>query len=287
VFVTANYKLSFDHLRRALSGKDGWILVLNTQGVNVWCAAAKGAFGTEELLNRIAATGLARIVSHRRLILPQLSAPGVAAHEVERQSRFKIVWGPVRSRDIPAFLNAGMKATAQMRKVTFDLADRMIVAPIELIRNTGYLVLAAMILAVSIGFSPAGYSVERVLERLPVILMLVLAAAISGIVIMPALMPWVPGRALSFKGAVCGLAMTLILLVIGSGSIAAMASLSGNIGAGLLLVAGSSMLAMVFTGSSAHTSPSGTNRETRIALPIQIAGLVIGMALWYMGGWPS
>ena len=32
VCVTANYKMSFDHLRRALAGRDAWILVLDTKG---------------------------------------------------------------------------------------------------------------------------------------------------------------------------------------------------------------------------------------------------------------
>lgn len=59
VFVTANYKLSFDHLRRALRGLEAWLLVLDTHGVNVWCAAGKGTFSTEELVRRIEVTGLA------------------------------------------------------------------------------------------------------------------------------------------------------------------------------------------------------------------------------------
>ena len=42
VLATANYKLTFDHLRRAIRGRDAWILVLDTKGINVWCAAGKG-----------------------------------------------------------------------------------------------------------------------------------------------------------------------------------------------------------------------------------------------------
>jgi CO dehydrogenase/acetyl-CoA synthase gamma subunit (corrinoid Fe-S protein) len=53
VYVTANYTLSFDALRSALIEIDGYILVLDTLSVNVWCAAGKGTFGTEELVNRI------------------------------------------------------------------------------------------------------------------------------------------------------------------------------------------------------------------------------------------
>ena len=82
VFVTANYKLSFDALRKNLAGVNGWILVLDTKGVNVWCAAGKGTFGTKELVNRIKLVLLEKVVNHKRLILPQLGATGVAAHNV-------------------------------------------------------------------------------------------------------------------------------------------------------------------------------------------------------------
>ena len=36
VLVTANYKMSFDRLRQALPNQNVWILVLDTNGVNVW-----------------------------------------------------------------------------------------------------------------------------------------------------------------------------------------------------------------------------------------------------------
>ena len=72
VFVTANYKMSFDSLRSQLGGHDGWILVLDTKGINVWCAAGKRTFGTEEIVARIQAVSLRSVVSYRTLILPQL-----------------------------------------------------------------------------------------------------------------------------------------------------------------------------------------------------------------------
>jgi CO dehydrogenase/acetyl-CoA synthase delta subunit len=41
VLVTANFKLTFDHLRKELTSLNAWILVLDTQGINVWCAAGE------------------------------------------------------------------------------------------------------------------------------------------------------------------------------------------------------------------------------------------------------
>ena len=132
VLVSANYKLSFDVLRRAIEGLDAWILVLDTRGVNVWCAAGKGTFGTAELAHRVEATRLAQVVRHRRLVVPQLGAPSVAAHEVQRLTDFGVVFGPVRAGDIPAFLERGNEATAEMRRVSFGLLDRLEVAGLEL-----------------------------------------------------------------------------------------------------------------------------------------------------------
>ena len=114
VLVTANYKMSFDRLRQALPGLNAWLLVLDTQGINVWCAAGKGTFGTTELVKRIESSGLSRVVSHRNLILPQLSGPGIAAHEVKKLSGFKVIYGPIRATDLPAFMEAGLKATPEM-----------------------------------------------------------------------------------------------------------------------------------------------------------------------------
>ena len=76
VFASANYTLSFDALRSALHGKNAWILVLDTKGINVWCAAGKGTFGTDELVRMIHLTDLPAIVSHRKIIVPQLWSPG-------------------------------------------------------------------------------------------------------------------------------------------------------------------------------------------------------------------
>ena len=89
IFVSANFKLSFDLLRKALSGIDAWILVLDTKGINVWCAAGKGTFGTKELTYRIKAHELEKLVDHRTIIVPQLGAVGVSAHEVKSKTGFR------------------------------------------------------------------------------------------------------------------------------------------------------------------------------------------------------
>jgi CO dehydrogenase/acetyl-CoA synthase gamma subunit (corrinoid Fe-S protein) len=131
VFVSANYTLSFDALRSALAGIDAYILVLDTKGINVWCAAGKKTFGTDELVRRIEAVKLHDIVNHRLLIVPQLGATGVSAREVRARSEFKVEFGPVRAADLPEYLKTH-KATEEMRLVNFTILDRIVLIPVEL-----------------------------------------------------------------------------------------------------------------------------------------------------------
>ncbi len=50
----------------------------------------------------------------------------------------------------------------------------------------------------------------------------------------------------------------------------------------VVMTAGSSFLAMNFTGASTYTSLSGVRREMRVAVPLQIAGAAVGLGLWLL-----
>ena len=276
VFVSANYKLSFDILRRELNGINAWIMVLDTKGINVWCAAGKGTFGTQEIVNRIKQTGLTEIVSHRKLIVPQLGAPGVAAHLVTRHSGFIVIYGPVRAHDIPAFLENGMNATKEMRLVRFSTYDRLILVPTEVMGGLRYLVAAIVVFFLLSGLNRGGYSGEMLLSTGFHSSVNLVLAYLAGTFLGPFLLPWLPGRSFSLKGLFSG----LILF-----SVAFFARLSGIdlfeiIGWVLLFTAISSFILMNFTGSSTYTSLSGVKKEMRIAVPMQITAFVIGLSLW-------
>jgi hypothetical protein len=276
VFVSANYKLSFDYLRRALAGLDAWILVLDTGGINVWCAAGKGTFGTEELVRRIREVGLEAYVTHRRLILPQLGAPGVAAHEVKKQSGFTVVYGPVDAADIPAFLKAGLTATPAMRRVRFDWRDRLAVAPLEMVIHFKRMLLVGLVIALLAGLSMEGFSWVTARERGGLALLLWVATYICAGVLGPLLLPWLPTRAFSIKGAVLGLALGAWGLAIAGPPWILPYRLAWM----LLVTAGASHLLLNFTGSTTFTSPSGVRREVRTALPAQIAVGIMGLITW-------
>jgi len=281
VLVAANYKLSFDALRRELAGRSAWILALDTRGINVWCAAGKGTFGTAEVIRRIEAADLTFIVSHNVVVLPQLGAPGVAAHEVRRRTRFRVVYGPVRAADLPAFLDAGMEATPEMRRVRFTLRDRLVLVPVEAVSTLKLAVLVAAGGVLAGGIGPGWYSLTRMLERAPIALAAVVGAMVAGMVIAPVLLPWIPCRLFAVKGGVAGLlaAAAIDLAFWSAGLPLSLAA------AGAFAVAGASFATMNFTGTSTYTSLHGVEREMRLVMPWQALGALAAAVLWIAGGW--
>ena len=269
VFVSANYKLSFDMLRKELDGLDAWILVLDTKGINVWCAAGKGTFGTDELVRRIEDTGLAKVISHRTLILPQLGAPGVAAHEVTKRSKFKVIYGPVRASDIKAFFKAGNKATPEMRRVRFTFRDRMILTLMELVQPFKYFAMIAAALWILSIFGLHFFSWRGLYPYLGAILV--------GAVLVPALLPWIPGRAFAFKGWLLGIGWAFFVNMFQGWILSSSSDWKQATVHFLLLPAISAFLAMSFTGSSTYTSLSGVLKEMRFAVPAILASAVLGL----------
>jgi hypothetical protein len=266
VLVTANYKLTFDTLRSSLEGVDAWLLVLDTDGVNVWCAAGKGTFGTGEIVKRVRETSLEEIVSHRKLVVPQLGATGVSAHEVKRLCGFRVVYGPVRAGDIKTYIGTGMHATDEMRRVTFPLRERAALTGADLGIMFKWLIPILLLLVVWKG----GINLESAGEVLragaPI-----LAGLFTGIVLVPILLPWIPGRAFSLKGAIAGTAIVGgVIAIVDGGS-----SIPKNIDMLLLGTTAASFFAMQFTGATTFTSPSGVEWEMRRALPFQIAAIAV------------
>ncbi|WDP93230.1 MAG: hypothetical protein HUN04_09265 [Desulfobacter sp.] len=279
VLVTANFKLTFDHLRKHLSGISAWILVLDTRGINVWCAAGKGTFGTGELVSRIKSAGLEKAVGHKRLILPQLGATGISAREVKRLSGFRVIYGPVRASDLPRFLANGKKAEPAMRQVTFNFRERLVLTPVEVQIALKPALAAALVIFVLSGLGPGIFSLDAAWTRGWDAIGALAAGMVSGAVITPALLPFIPVREFALKGIITGsiTAALLLLFVPGTGIAPAVALF-------LFTLMVSSFMAMNFTGTTPFTSPSGVEKEMKRYLPVQMASLLLSTGLWIYAG---
>lgn len=273
VLVTANYKMSYDILRNALGGRNCWVLVLETFGINVWCAAGKGTFGTAELIRRIRDSRLGGIVRHRQLILPILGAPGVAAYEVTRQTGFSIKYGTIRAVDIPEYLDNGMQTTPAMREITFTASERAVLVPVEVVEAIKPTAITGVVLFCVL-WALQGYTVG----------LLSIGAYIGtvfmGTAVTPFLLPWIPGRSFAFKGGLMGLIWSIIFYLLAEGN---SWSLSASLAVFLSLPAVSSFYALNFTGCTPFTSRSGVKKEMRIALPAMGCALLASFFIVLVG----
>ena len=253
---------------------------LDTKGINVWCAAGKGTFGTEELVRRIESSGLKEIVSHRSIILPQLGAPGVAAHTVKKLSGFGVRFGPIKAEDLPAYMDAGFKATSQMRLKAFPLKERAVLIPIELVETIKPTLIIAPVLFLLGGIGgPAGFWANALHDGSFAALAF-LSAVVGGAVINPLLLPYLPGRAFSTKGLWLGAIVAVIMLSLQGVDLSMWAGRLGSLAWLLIIPAVTAYLAMNFTGASTYTSLSGVNREMRWALPTEIGMGGGGLLIW-------
>jgi len=265
VFVTANYTLSFDALRSNLKGMDCYILVLDTNGINVWCAAGKGTFGTEELMNRIKVTGLENVVSHRKVILPQLGAAGVSAFSLKEWCGWNVEYGPVRAVDLPEYLKTH-KATQDMRHVHFTLWDRIQLIPVELVSAFLIMAVAAVVLFFAMGLTAS---------------LAVIAAVLGGTVLFPMLLPYIPVRDFSAKGLILGLIVALPFAYF-------MFTKTGDLWPNTLAALGyllamppvTAYLALNFTGCSTFTSRTGVRKEIYRYIPPMAAMFVLGIIIF-------
>lgn len=265
VFVSANYTLSFDALRSSLAGYDGYILVLDTKGINVWCAAGKGTFATDELVHRIEVTGIADVVDNRVLIVPQLGATGVSAQKVKSRTGFKVSFGPVRASDLPEYLE-NHEATEEMRRVRFTFLDRMVLAPVELFLMPKILLVAIIAISLIGGYMGV---------------LAAIAAILAGTVLFPMLLPLLPTKDFSTKGFILGF---LVTLPFSWNAFMAPDTIWLHKGLALsyLLVMPpiTAFFALNFTGSTTFTSVTGVRKEIYRYVPKM--GLMFGAGIVLM-----
>jgi acetyl-CoA decarbonylase/synthase complex subunit gamma len=167
-----------------------------------------------------------------------------------------------------------------MRRKTFTFQERAVLIPIELVQalKPALPVMAAFFLLSGFGGS-AGYGANLRTQG-PWSAMAISLALLTGAVLTPLWLPWIPGRAFSFKGGLLGL-MAAGSLVLWKGYVSGTGfQLLEGLAWLLLMPAISAYLAMNFTGASTYTSLSGVKKEMRWAVPLEIAFGALGVICW-------
>jgi NAD-dependent dihydropyrimidine dehydrogenase PreA subunit len=191
--VTCNFDLTVRRVKKALCGLDLWLLVAESKGVNVWCAAGADEFNTHCVVSAVKTSGVEDKVSHRTLILPPLGAPGVSAARVREQTGWSTKWGPVYAKDIPRYMAQGFVRDDTMKRAAFGLKERLDTGmgslfPIYLLGAAGILVFGRHLL---VDYLIAG------------------AIAFTAFL---SLCPWIPGKKGATKVLFCDALLMVLLL---------------------------------------------------------------------------
>ena len=125
VLVTCNFDYTVRHLKDYLEKEqlDCFLLVVNTKGTNVWCAAAEGIFTTDTVLSHLKVYNVGELVNHHQLILPQLSVAGVKRKELKEHG-WEGIYGPVYFADLKEFLNNGLTKNKDMQALEYGYWER-------------------------------------------------------------------------------------------------------------------------------------------------------------------
>ncbi|OQY25162.1 MAG: hypothetical protein B6I34_02705 [Anaerolineaceae bacterium 4572_32.1] len=192
LLVTGNYDLTVRRLLRDTQEIDAYLLVVNSAGINVWCASGGGHFTADKIIAALRTSQVEQIVNHRQLVLPQLCATGVDGNRIASETGWKVRWGPVYSQDIPAYLETEQHKGDSIRWVRFPLHTRLEMA--VLMWGVWGLLLGLALLLINRSVFWMG-----------------LGASFFYYLLVGILFPWLPGRDGFRKGVFLGLISALLV----------------------------------------------------------------------------
>lgn len=132
VLLTGNFLASVAAVRSAMAERDAYLIVEDTDGWNIWCAADAGLFSAEKAAAEIELYGLDDMVTTHRVIVPRL---GGRVHEpLAALTGWQVSVGPIEARDLPLFLAHGMSPPMRSLARLYRLPERIRVGALTLIQ---------------------------------------------------------------------------------------------------------------------------------------------------------
>lgn len=266
LLVTSNYRLTVFLVVRHARRFNARILVVDTDAINVWCAAGKGAFSNEAIEEQLARYDRALLTdrSWLPLVLPKVGFAGVALRELRKQ-KIRPIIGPLYAKGLPAFL-AGTKLRDQVEDtVHFGLQSRLfswLPGLVQAVHWSLLLAMMMMVLELTLG-------VRAPFEIVGIAALLATAY--------PLLFPLLPGKRFAVKGLSLAAAIS-----VGIGAIAAAGGVTpeGALAATLFVFGAALLFALSFTGNSAVSNYSRVRAEVARFFPLQLLFLAASLAVF-------
>lgn len=265
LLVTANYHLSVFLLVRRIGARRTRVLVIDTDGINVWCSAGKGRFSNAEIFRQLERYDRELLTAGDKieLVLPKFGLSGVNLAELRRVGIRPII-GPLYAEDVPAYLDAPPYRDRDQDRVHYNLKSRAFTWLPGMLQWLGYTVLIAF------GLSLMHHG------RIPWPMFAVITLIATAY---PLLFPYLPGRRFAVKG--------ISLAVLISVGLLAWTHLGGPapillLPSVLLVFAAAIFFGLSYTGNSAVSNYSRVRLEIARFLPVTAVLLVAGLAASFL-----
>jgi acetyl-CoA decarbonylase/synthase complex subunit gamma len=248
LLVTCNYRLTIFLLLRRLRARPVRMLVIDTDGINVWCAAGKGVFGNEAILTQLDRYDRTLLTEGKwlTLLLPKFAMAGVDLRGLRREHVRPII-GPLYAKDLPAYLDNPPLRDCSDARVVFGLQMRCFSWLPGFKQMFGWSLLLVMIFMAAHWLW--GSSVPVGLFAIS----LFIATAY------PFLFPYLPGDGFAPKGLFLGAATTAGLIVAATLGLLPAASLPAS---ALFALATALLFSLSYTGNSAVSNYTKVRKET-------------------------
>ncbi len=273
LLVTANYHLTVFLIARRARRFDARLLVVDSDGINVWCSAGKGRFSNAAIAEQLARYDRDLLTTGKwlTLILPKFGFSGVDLRAL-RDEGIRPVIGPLYAKDLDAYLANPPLKDRDDDRVHFGLQMRLFSWLPGLFQFLLYaLAVATLWIAVARPTNPTGP-----------LAVVVLTAAIA--TAYPVLFPWLPGTRFAVKGLWLG-----ALTTVGLGGLTWSGALTSAqlVAAGLFAFAMALFMGLSYTGNSAVSNYTRVRKEIARFLPLNVVlAAATLVALFFAGGPP-
>jgi hypothetical protein len=268
LLVTGNYLLTVLAVVRALGDRPVGLLVVDSDGINVWCASGKGRFSAQLILTELDRYDPALLGERPRLILPKLGLGGVKL-ELLRKLGMRPVVGPVHARDLPAFLDDTPLKHRRHDRLVFGWRARAFSALPGLVQYLGYGLAALLAL---LGIEALGG------PAVPLGMLAIVAWLGAAY---PLLFPFIPGRRFAVKGLWLGGATALGLGAAGMLGSAPTALVAAT---ALFCLACAVFVGLSYTGNSAVSNYSEVRTEIARFLPVDVILFLAALVTFLLSG---
>ena len=270
LLVTSNYALTVFLVVRRLKGQSVRLLVVDTDGINVWCAAGKGVFSNKAIMEQVNRYDRDILGSGKwlKLIVPKFGFSGVDLRSL-RDERIRPIIGPLYAKDLASYLADTPLRDRETERVHFGIQSRLFTWLPGLVQTMSYS------LALILVFLFVGVTLGRATPWGLVTITVVVAT------IYPLFFPWLPGRGFAAKGLSLAVVFSLFLVVFQATDVITTASFV----MGVFFTFGAAILfGLSYSGNSAVSNYVRVRKEIARFLPLNLALFVTSLVLFVVMG---